>query len=81
MKSKSKITDEYLEMIRQVELKVEAYEEYLSSKSQNVAELSTGNRGIEEIVEEIEKMQKLVNKLKEENEEIKSIIRLNEYKF
>lgn len=81
MKSKSEIIYEYLQMINKVDTKIEEYEDYLSKKSDEFKQLSTGNRGIEEILEEIGNMQKKVTALKTENEFAKSSIRANEFNY
>lgn len=81
MKSKSEITYEYLQMIDKVDKKIEEYEDYLSKKYTEVGELSAGNRGIEEILEEIANMQTKVATLRSENGFAKSSIRANEYNY
>lgn len=81
MKTKSEITYEYLQVIDNVDKKIEKYDEYLSKKYTEVEELSTGNRGIEEILEEIANMQTKVISLRSENGLAKSAIRANEYNY
>lgn len=81
MKTKSEITSEYLQIIDNVDRKIAEYEDYLSKKYTKVEELSTGNRGIEEILEEIESMQKNVSSLRSENETAKRNIKLNGYNY
>lgn len=78
MKTKNEITFEYTQMIEKLNGEIEGYEDYLNKKYTEVEALSTGNRGIEEILEEIENMQKLVADLLNENETARKNIVANE---
>ncbi len=81
MKSKTEITQEYLEMIQRIDLNIEAYEDYLKGKYEQVTSLNWGHRGLEEIIDEIERMQDIVDSLYIENESTKMAIRQNELFF
>lgn len=67
-------------MLAQINDKIEQYESYLSKEYDAICDLSTGNRGIEEIEEELANMKSIVSNIRTENEYMMATLRQNEYK-
>lgn len=80
MKTKSEITADYISIVSQINDKIEEYETYLITRYDAICELSTGNRGIEEIEEELANMKSIVSYIRTENEYMMATLRQNEYK-
>lgn len=80
MKTKNEITSDYISLVSQINDKIKEYETYLNARYDAICELSVGNRGVEEIEEELANMKMMVSDIRTENEYMMATLRQNEYK-
>lgn len=81
MKTKEEISQEYFEIIDNINQKIEDYESLLNDKYLGITNLSNGNRGIQEIEEELTNMKQTVQRIKEMNMTMKNQISSNQNLF
>lgn len=81
MKTKGEITQEYVDMINDIENKLESYEDDIKSSRRKIMDQSDGNRRIEDIDDEFDVMIREIGKMKDECRSTKSMIKLNENNF
>ncbi len=79
--TKPEITQAYINMIEDRLRYMNDYKDYIKKQKEKLLDLSKGNRGIEEIEEEIQEMEIAIKNIIDITEDVKSSIIANESRF
>ncbi len=79
--TKPEITQAYINMIEDRLRYMNDYKDYIKKQKEKLLDLSKGNRGIEEIEEEIQEMEIAIKNIIDITEDVKGSIIANESRF